>query len=366
MRVLMTADTVGGVWTYAIELMRALEPHGVRFLLATMGRKLSPSQWSDVCSLNNVEVAESEYRLEWMPAPWEDVSAAGEWLLSLAKRFRPDIVHLNGYAHACMPFNAPVLVVGHSCVLSWWRAVKGADAPRPQWEAYANAVRTGLNAADMVAAPTAAMLAELETLYGPLPKERLSVLPNCRDTSRFASKETYGKERFLFSAGRLWDEAKNVRTLCDAAAKSGVSWPVVVAGETTEPGREADTASICSAPNVRFVGALAPESVAGWMRRAAIYALPARYEPFGLSALEAALSGCALVLGNIPSLREVWGDAALYVAPDDADALATAISRLIEDESARANLAADARERAHTLYTPERTANAYLQVYGIK
>ncbi len=32
--------------------------------------------------------------------------------------------------------------------------------------------------------------------------------------------------------------------------------------------------------------------------------LPARYEPFGLSVLEAALSGCALVLGDIPSLRE--------------------------------------------------------------
>lgn len=366
MKVLMTADTVGGVWTYAIELMRALEPRGVRFLLATMGRKLSPAQWGDVCSLDNVEVAESAFRLEWMPDPWEDVAEAGRWLQALAKRYRPDIVHLNGYAHGSLPFDAPVLVVGHSCVLSWWRAVKGTDAPRQDWAEYTNAVRTGLYSADTVAAPTAAMLGELDSLYGPLPKDRTVVLPNCRDTRLFGPAKDNRKEPLVFSAGRLWDEAKNVRTLCDAAELSGVSWPVVVAGETAEPGREGADCEICAPGNVRFVGALSPEGVAGWMRRAAIYALPARYEPFGLSALEAALSGCALVLGDIPSLREVWGDAALYVAPDDAGALAGAISRLIADEQFRGTLATSARERAHTLYTPERTANAYLQVYGIK
>ena len=56
------------------------------------------------------------------------------------------------------------------------------------------------------------------------------------------------------------------------------------------------------------------------MGRAAIYALPARYEPFGLSILEAALSGCALVIGDIPSLREIWADAALFVPSDGHDA----------------------------------------------
>ncbi len=69
--------------------------------------------------------------------------------------------------------------------------------------------------------------------------------------------------------------------------------------------------------------------MAGWLGRASIFALPARYEPFGLLPLEAALSGCALVLGDIPSLREVWGDAAWFVPPDDRDALTAAIGSLI-------------------------------------
>ena len=89
-----------------------------------------------------------------------------------------------------------------------------------------------------------------------------------------------------------------------------------------------------SAPDhVRLLGCLAPAQVAEHLARAAIYCLPARYEPFGLSALEAGMSGCALVLGDIPSLREVWGDAALFVPPDDPDALRVALCRLIENAS---------------------------------
>ena len=76
---------------------------------------------------------------------------------------------------------------------------------------------------------------------------------------------------------------------------------------------------------------------------------------FGLSALEAALSGCALVLGDIPSLREVWGDAALFVAPDDTDALAQALQGLIDRPAYRRELADRATKRAG-LYTPRRMA----------
>lgn len=98
------------------------------------------------------------------------------------------------------------------------------------------------------------------------------------------------------------------------------------------------------------------------MSQASIYALPARYEPFGLSALEAGLSGCALILGDIPSLREVWGDAALYVPPDDAKALRWGLKWLIRNSALRADLAARALARART-YSLERMAQNYLDAY---
>jgi glycosyltransferase involved in cell wall biosynthesis len=102
--------------------------------------------------------------------------------------------------------------------------------------------------------------------------------------------------------------------------------------------------------------------MAAWFSRAPIYALPARYEPFGLSALEAGLAACALVLGDIPSLREVWDDAALFVPPGDAEALAAALNGLISDTPRRRALASRARLRA-LQFTPRRMATAYLQAY---
>jgi glycosyltransferase involved in cell wall biosynthesis len=344
-RVLMTADTVGGVWTYALDLARGLAREGVEVALATMGAPLCPDQRREAGSL---PVFESSYRLEWMQDPWDDVAQAGGWLRELETRLAPDIVHLNGYAHASEPFRAPVLVVGHSCVLSWWRAVKAAEAPAT-WERYRNAVAGGLRAADFVVAPSRAMLRSLECDYGPLAAS--AVVPNGRDAAAFTPGE---KEPLLFTAGRLWDEAKNLAAVEAAAAR--LPWPAFVAGENRHP-----DGSVRESP-LRLLGRVPAEEVARWLARASIYVLPAKYEPFGLSALEAALAGCALILGDLPSLREVWGDAACYVPPDDAAMLEAEARCLIDDAALRRRMAARARSRALS-FTPERMARGYLSAY---
>jgi glycosyltransferase involved in cell wall biosynthesis len=110
------------------------------------------------------------------------------------------------------------------------------------------------------------------------------------------------------------------------------------------------------------LGRLSAEELARWYAIAAIYVLPARYEPFGLSVVEAALSGCALVLGDIPSLREIWGEAAVFVPPDDGEAVAGAINALITDSTRRCQLAKMARDRA-VEFTPQRMASGYLKAY---
>src|SRR5919198_6087254 len=207
MRVLLTTDTVGGVWTYALELARALQPRGVEVALATMGGPLSEAQRAELRSVRDLEVYPSEFRLEWMEEPWADVAEAGEWLLWVERCVRPDVIHLNSYAHGALAWKAPCLVVGHSCVLSWWEGVCGGEAP-VEWDRYRQEVRRGLRAASRVAAPTAWMLSSLERYYGPLPPAR--VIPNGRDPARFLTGE---KEPIIFSAGRLWDSAKNLGVL---------------------------------------------------------------------------------------------------------------------------------------------------------
>jgi glycosyltransferase involved in cell wall biosynthesis len=109
---------------------------------------------------------------------------------------------------------------------------------------------------------------------------------------------------------------------------------------------------------------LSPSDLASWLARAAIYALPARYEPFGLSALEAALSGCALVLGDISSLRENWDGAAVFVPPDDHNRLEAALRRLMEHGEQRESFALLAANRARE-FTQSRMVSDYLNVYSI-
>ena len=349
-RVLMTTDTVGGVWTYALELCRALGRHRLEVALATMGSPLDPVQATEAASLPGLQVYESAYRLEWMREPWADVDAAGEWLLDLERRVAPEVVHLNGYCHGHLPFAAPVLMVGHSCVLSWWRAVKGEAAPL-EWAIYYERVARGLRGADLVAAPTVAMLRWLEALYGPLPCTR--VIPNGRRAELFPPLP---KEPCILGAGRLWDEAKNVAALARVAPR--LSWPVLVAGDGEHP----DGGERGPLENLRYLGRLAPSDLAHRLGRAALYALPARYEPFGLSILEAALAGCALVLGDIDSLRELWDGCALFVPLEDDAALEAALNGLIHDAVQRRRLALQSRRRALE-FTPERMAAGYLQAY---
>lgn len=352
MRLLMTADPVGGVWTFALELCARLARQGVEITLATLGAPLTSAQRSAAAALDGLELAQSTFRLEWMAEPWADLERAADWLLRLEREHRPDVVHLNHLVHGELPWRAPVLVTGHSCVASWWQAVHGTALP-PQWATYALRVSRSLQAADCVSAPTRAMLSQLCRHYGPLP--RSAVVPNGRDPTLFAQRRP--KECLVLCAGRLWDAAKNAQAL--AAVAPHLEWPVCIAGECVSPdGSRAEV----GAANLHLLGRLAPEELALWFQRAAIYALPARYEPFGLTALEAALSGCALLLGDIPSLREVWGDAAWYVAPDDAAQLRERLSQLAHDCAARTTLAARAAQVAARL-SPESTARGYLNLY---
>ena len=351
--ILMTADTVGGVWTYALELARALQRHDVQVQLALMGPPLTPAQRREADKISNLSLFKSDYKLEWMPDCWPDVRRAGDWLLHLASRLCPDVIHLNGYAHVNLPWNCPTLVVGHSCVFSWWQAVYG-EAPPADWQRYKSEVTKGLRSAHLVVTPTAAMLRALKTHYGEIENSR--VIPNGRDAQLFRPAD---KQQFILSAGRVWDAAKNIERLEQSAPE--LPWPVFVAGERHAP--EQSHHRRTSHPRCRALGPLPEAELRDWFGAASIYALPALYEPFGYTPLEAGLSACALVLGDIESLREVWNDAAVFVDPNDREALKSELLRLIEHDVYRQDMAHRARTRA-LQFTGERMAASYLAAYS--
>lgn len=349
-RVLLIGDNVGGVWTFTLELAEGLLAQGIDVCLATSGRAATPLQCREAGAIRGLLWLASAFKLEWMEDPWEDVEQCGRWLLEVAWPFKPDVVHLNTLCHAALEWDAPVVLTVHSCVASWWRAVKGQPLP-PCWSRYRSEVERSLGAANMVTAPSAAMLGSIRQNYAVQLRDR-RVVPNGRRRERFYE---VSKEPFVLAAGRLWDEGKNIKALTNVAPT--LPWPVYLAGEQQRPDGTGSSFLGCTA-----LGQLSTTELASWYARAAIYVLPARYEPFGLSVLEAALSGCALVLGDIPTLREVWQDAAIFVSPDATDRLQSALQSLMKDPAMLQCMAARARERAH-VFTQQGMVAGYLGAY---
>jgi len=350
-RILMTADTIGGVWTYALELAEALQPYGIEVVLATMGKIPDPAQKRQIRKIRNVVLLESWFKLEWMENPWQDVDAAGKWILRLEERFRPDLVHLNGFAHGALPWKAPVLIVAHSCVYSWFLSVRGHRPSEVEWGRCRLNTTRGLMAADAVTAPSRVMLDTLKRIYGPFAAG--DPIYNARSRTLFRQSR---KRQVILTAGRIWDQAKNIELLAHIAPE--LPWPVLVAGETRHP-----SGGQVKMDGVQFLGKLSPSELGRKLGQAEIFVLPARYEPFGLCALEAAMAGCALVLGDIPSLREVWGDAAVFVPPESPDRLKAALLKLISDRALRRQVAERCYRRS-LYFTPHRMARNYMALYA--
>ncbi len=253
-RVLLTTDTAGGVWTYALELATALEQEGVAVTLAALGEPPAALQRREA-ELRGLPLRSFRCRLPWMADPWVDMTSAGEWLLELASEVQADLVHLNEPVLAAHDWPVPTVAVAHSCVLSWWEAVLGEPAPR-EWDRYRRAMEAGLSAADVVVAPSRAMLASLRRHYGITSGRAIS---NGRDP---AGLRPEAKDGFVLTATRLWDAAKNVHTLDRAAA--GLPWPVYAAGSAVSP----EGRSACL-PHLDLLGHLDRRRLDAWMARAA-------------------------------------------------------------------------------------------------
>jgi len=338
-RVLITLDAVGGVWRYTIDVARGLESRGIECLLVGFGPEPDTAQRAEC----RAELVWTHEPLDWMVSDSSDLDRGTGALASLAREWKADLLHLNlpsqaaGLSHRRLadpglPGHCPIVVASHSCVPTWWRAVHGTDLPAAwAWQNQRNLA--GFQRADAIVVPSAAHGAALEAVYHHLPP--LHVVHNA--TAVEPADEP--KERAILSVGRWWDAGKNGAALDKAAAT--VPWQVILAGPLNGPdGQHA------AFRNARTTGALPHSEILALMRRSPIFAAPSRYEPFGLAAVEAAVSGAALVLADIPTFRELWSGAALFVFPADSVGWSQALTALAGDIGLRSRLSAAARARA--------------------
>jgi glycosyltransferase involved in cell wall biosynthesis len=153
----------------------------------------------------------------------------------------------------------------------------------------------------------------------------------------------------------LWDEAKNLQLLDRIAPE--VTWEIALAGES-----ELENVRAFSGKRLRHLGRLDSGAVGRELGRASIYAAPALYEPFGLAILEAALSGCALVLSDLPTLKENWDGCARFIDADDEQGWIDCLNELSANEVERKRLQSSAHARALT-FSPHKQAKSYSDLY---
>jgi len=356
MHILLTADTVGGVWTYAQELATGLVRRGMQVTLVTFGEipELSQMRWTE--SLRGLDFRPTPFRLEWMQDSAADIEASSEYLLNVIREAEPDVLHFSQYCYGALDVDIPKIVTAHSDVVSWWNAVHGQDPPESDWICwYREIVSRGLAGADQVIAPSRWMLQQIHAHYGALRSS--SVVHNGRSPQLFNPHAT--KADRVVTIGRLWDEGKQVSLL----TTQSLPFPVTIAGSAESPTSGAGNDGALRSAAVELKPKLNFSQVQALLAGASIYAATSRYEPFGLAPLEAALSRCAIVANDIPTFRELWGPTALYFDANDASDLRRVIAKVRGDPTLRRHCAELAYQRARRLFSADRMVDEYLAVY---
>lgn len=354
MRVLMTTDTIGGVWTFTKELSSELLAQGCEVALVSLGRLPSISQQAWVETQRSrwgsrFRFDASDAPLEWMQENGRAFSGPEPLLRRVADEFGPDLLLSSQFCFGALDCPVPRIVVAHSDVLSW------ADACRPEGLAdsawlgrYCELVSRGLVQADAVVAPTAWMMSALREHFA-VP-ETCMVIANGRSIKLV--ERVRSRKLQAITAGRLWDEAKNLRMLEDVVSPM----PVLIAGEA-----EYESNQLRLGPgNAHLLGAVGEDKLLQLFRESAIYICTSVYEPFGLAPLEAALCGCAVVANDIPSLREVWGDGAAYFC--GAGQLTAWLACLGREEWLLSDLQRRSTQRAMQ-FTSARMAARYMELF---
>src|SRR4051812_40012544 len=196
LRLLLVTDAVGGVWVYSLELARALKPLGIETLLAVTGPSPGDRQREDAADF---ELIDTGLPLDWLETSPGELRRAGTAIAALAASEGADLVQTCSAALlADVHFDRPVVAVQHSCVASWWAAVKRSELP-PEFAWRRELVECGLKRASAVVAPSVAFAAETSRLYD------VSALA-VHNGRRRPAQAPLPQGQFVFTASRLWDE----------------------------------------------------------------------------------------------------------------------------------------------------------------
>ena len=193
-------------------------------------------------------------------------------------------------------------------------------------------------------------------------RSRLRVIPH-GVRHREALEREAPRESIVLFVGAI-QKRKNVTRLVEAFERTPANWKLVLAGSFGYGAAEAlrTVEQSRRRADITVTGYLADEELDRWYERASVFAFPSLDEGFGIPVLEAMSRGLPVVTSNRSALPEVAGDAALLVDPEDTEAIADGLNRLIADEGLRAELSRSGLQRSKR-FTWESAASQTWEVY---
>jgi glycosyltransferase involved in cell wall biosynthesis len=298
---------------------------------------------------------------EGFPFPSADTRAAACARLAALPPQHPIVV--DGLAFGALPDAAAMLGASHRLLalvhhpLAFETGLSAAE--RGSLRA---SERSALGFARHVIASSTTTARLLTVDYG-VPSDRLSVVEPGIDRVAARPRDHAG-EVVLLAVGAVIPR-KGYDVLVAALARlEHLPWRLVIAGDRgrspqTSRRLEADIAARGLADRIRLLGAVSPDELASLYASCDLFVLPSRFEGYGMAFAEALAHGVPVVGTTAGAIPETVPDAAgVLVPPDDPEALATALRRLIENPSERERLAAAARAAAFPSWREQATSFA--------
>ncbi len=359
-----------GVAQYVFALVRAFESilaeH--RVTLFVLEEDLPLFARSKQAGMELVEVPE-RFRPPVKNILWHQAHLPG-----LAKRQELDVLHIPSYRR--LLGRKPCALVGTIHDLAPFRVTKKYDWKRMFYGRVI--VKRLARRQDRIIAISHNTASDI-TAFFQIPRERIQVVHNGIDHDRFhaaerersreliARKHRLDRPFFLYVA-RLEHPGKNHVRLISAfeefKAATHANWQLVFGGSDWH-GAEAIHQAIGRSPfseDIRSLGFVAEEDLPDLYRAADVFVYPSLYEGFGLPPLEAMACGTPVIASPCGSLREVLGDAAAIVDPEDIHTIARQLYILATDAEARNRWRAAGLSQAQK-FDWVKTASETMRVY---
>ena len=353
-RLLMTTDVKSDVWDYSLTLSRALLKHiNAEILIISLGGNPTDSQKEELENLN-IESQFTEFPVDLFTDLESnlDISEVKVFFENSVKEFNPHIIHLN---HGYLNFDStkPCVFACHGDLLNKKVCSDNINRYSPLYKNllnYKQIINKNIDRSDIITAQTRFIAGCLAKTYDF--KKGINIVHNGIDYTPYSGMP---ENPTLVACGNSADQSNSINLLLNIAYKLPDNIKIKIIGDL-QPERKLPK-------NVEFLRNLSSCELQDVYKNSSIYLALSNHESNGLSSIQAAYSGCAILANDIPVFKELWSDCAYIFEKDNVNSLMRCINNLVENKNLLELTSRNCQAKALSVFNSKRMAFEYINLY---